>query len=140
MTIQEAIRQVTSGGKGLTVLESIDVFTDIMSGKTTDAQIAAFIVALRMRGETPEEITGAATVMREKATHVIPNDPSNVVDTCGTGGDNAGTFNISTAAAFVPQALAPSSPSTVTAPCRASAAAPTCWNRWASTYPPMPAP
>jgi anthranilate phosphoribosyltransferase len=101
MTIQEAIRQVTSGGKGLTVFESIDVFTEIMSGKATDAQIAAFIVALRMRGETPEEITGAATVMREKATHVIPNDPSNVVDTCGTGGDNAGTFNISTAAAFI---------------------------------------
>lgn len=101
MTIQEAIRQVTSGGKGLTVSESIDVFTEIMSGKTTDAQIAAFIVALRMRGETPEEITGAATVMREKAIHVLPNDPMNVIDTCGTGGDSAGTFNISTAAAFV---------------------------------------
>lgn len=101
MTIQEAIRQVTSGGKGLSVSESIDVFTEIMSGKATDAQIAAFIVALRIRGETPEEITGAATVMREKAIHVLPKDPVNVVDTCGTGGDNAGTFNISTAAAFV---------------------------------------
>jgi anthranilate phosphoribosyltransferase len=101
MTIQEAIRQVTSGGKGLTVRESIDVFTEIMSGKATDAQIAAFIVALRMKGETPEEITGAATVMREKATHVLPKEPAHVVDTCGTGGDNAGTFNISTAAAFV---------------------------------------
>jgi anthranilate phosphoribosyltransferase len=101
MNIQEAIRQVTSGGKGLTVSESIDVFTEIMGGKTTDAQIAAFIVALRMRGETPEEITGAATVMREKAVHVLAKDPANVIDTCGTGGDNAGTFNISTAAAFV---------------------------------------
>jgi anthranilate phosphoribosyltransferase len=101
MTIQEAIRQVTSGNKGLTVREAIDVFTEIMSGKATDAQIAAFIVALRMRGETPEEITGAATVMREKATHVLPKDPLKVIDTCGTGGDNAGTFNISTAAAFV---------------------------------------
>ena len=100
MTIQEAIRQVSSG-KSLSIAESSEVFDGIMSGGATDAQIAAFIVALRMKGETPEEITGAATVMREKATHVIPGDTRHVVDTCGTGGDGARTFNISTAAALV---------------------------------------
>jgi anthranilate phosphoribosyltransferase len=100
MTIQEAIRQVTSG-KNLSVAESSAVFNDIMSGNATDAQIAAFIVSLRMKGETADEITGAATVMRDKATQVKPADSRHVIDTCGTGGDCAHTFNISTAAAFV---------------------------------------
>jgi anthranilate phosphoribosyltransferase len=100
MTVQEAIRQVTSG-KSLSIAESSDAFNEIMSGNATDAQIAALIVALRMKGETPDEITGAATVMREKATHVVPSDARHVIDTCGTGGDGAHTFNISTAAAFV---------------------------------------
>jgi anthranilate phosphoribosyltransferase len=79
----------------------MDVFNEIMDGKATDAQIAAFIVALRMKGETIEEITGAAMVMREKATSVLPKTYDYVIDTCGTGGDGAQTFNISTAAAFV---------------------------------------
>jgi anthranilate phosphoribosyltransferase len=100
MTIVEAIRKATAGSN-LTVDEAKDVFGDIMSGGATDAQIAAFIVALRMKGETADEITAAATVMREKATHVLANDGRHVVDTCGTGGDGAHTFNISTAAAFV---------------------------------------
>lgn len=100
MNIVEAIRQVTSGAN-LAVNEARDVFNDIMSGSATDAQIAAFIVALRMKGETADEITAAATVMREKATHVLASDERHVVDTCGTGGDGAHTFNISTAAAFV---------------------------------------
>jgi len=100
MTIAEAVKKVTSG-ISLSVAESSAVFSDIMSGKTTDAQIAAFIVALKMKGETPDEITGAAAVMREKATHITPLHSDFVVDTCGTGGDGAQTFNISTAAAFV---------------------------------------
>lgn len=100
MTIQEAIKQVTSG-KSLSMAEASDAFNDIMSGNATDAQIAAFIVALRMKGETPDEITGAARVMREKATHVLPASSEHVIDTCGTGGDQSHTFNISTAAAFV---------------------------------------
>jgi anthranilate phosphoribosyltransferase len=100
MTIQEAIRQVSSG-KSLSIAEASAVFNDIMSGNATDAQIAAFIVALRMKGETADEITGAATVMRDKATQVKPADPGHVIDTCGTGGDYAHTFNISTTAAFV---------------------------------------
>jgi anthranilate phosphoribosyltransferase len=100
MSIQEAIKLITSE-KNLSITQASDVFNEIMTGGATDAQIAAFIVALRMKGETPEEITGAAMVMREKATHVVPDDPRYVVDTCGTGGDGAHTFNISTAAAFV---------------------------------------
>jgi len=100
MTIQEAIKQVTTG-KNLSIAEASDVFNDIMTGNATDAQIAAMIVALKMKGETSEEITGAALVMREKATHVMPASPDHVIDTCGTGGDGAHTFNISTASAFV---------------------------------------
>jgi anthranilate phosphoribosyltransferase len=100
MNIREAIGQIISG-KNLTTIESTDVFDEIMSGKATDAQIAAFIVALKMKGETPDEITGAATVMRNKATRVVHDVSDHLIDTCGTGGDGAQTFNISTAAAFV---------------------------------------
>ena len=100
MTIQEAIKAVIAGSH-LSIEDSIDVFTSIMNGGATDAQIAAFIVALRMKGESAEEITGAATVMRDKATHVLAEKCAFLVDTCGTGGDGANTFNISTAAALV---------------------------------------
>jgi anthranilate phosphoribosyltransferase len=99
MTIQEAIKVIISG-KHLTVDQTKEIFTNIMSGNTTDAQIAAFIVALRMKGESVEEITGAASVMRQKATPITITHP-HLIDTCGTGGDGANTFNISTAAAFV---------------------------------------
>jgi anthranilate phosphoribosyltransferase len=100
MTIQEAIRAVIAGNH-LNKDEAIQVFSEIMSGAATDAQIAAFLVALRMKGESVDEITGAAAVMREKATHVQPSKKGFVIDTCGTGGDGTNTFNISTAAAFV---------------------------------------
>jgi anthranilate phosphoribosyltransferase len=100
ITIQEAIRRTTSGTH-LTLDEATDIFNVIMSGSATSAQIAALIVALRMKGETPDEITGAAAAMREKATHISTAHLSHVVDTCGTGGDGAFSFNISTAAAFV---------------------------------------
>jgi anthranilate phosphoribosyltransferase len=72
----------------------------LMSGQATPAQMAAFLVALRMKGETVEEITGLASAMREMATPVRTSRRP-LVDTCGTGGDHSGTFNISTAAAFV---------------------------------------
>ena len=100
MIIQEAIRVVVSG-KNLTTAESIDVFNEIMSGKSTNAQIASLITALAIKGETSAEITGAAMVMREKGVYIAPEKPDHVIDTCGTGGDGAHTFNISTAAAFV---------------------------------------
>lgn len=72
----------------------------IMSGEATNAQIAGFLVALRMKGETVAEITGCARAMREAATGVGVDDPD-AIDTCGTGGDTKGTFNVSTAAALV---------------------------------------
>lgn len=97
--IQEAIQKVVNG-ENLTEQEAIDVMNIIMGGEATDAQIASFITALRLKGETIEEITGCARVMREKATKIQTNRPL-VVDTCGTGGDGAHTFNISTTAAFV---------------------------------------
>ena len=73
----------------------------MMSGQATPAQVAGILVALRMKGETTEEITAAVKVMRELSTPVMVADAALLVDTCGTGGDGANTFNISTASAFV---------------------------------------
>ncbi|WP_448584424.1 anthranilate phosphoribosyltransferase [Thermocrinis sp.] len=81
--------------------EMIQVLEDITEGRATDAQIGAFLMGLKMKGETVEELEGAASFFREKATKVIVEDPENLVDTCGTGGDLAGTFNVSTITAFV---------------------------------------
>lgn len=97
--IREAIAKVIEK-KNLTEAEMVSTFDEIMSGGASPAQIGAFITALRMKGETIEEITGAARVMREKALH-IKTKAKMIVDTCGTGGDESGTFNISTTAAFV---------------------------------------
>ena len=73
----------------------------LMSGKMTPAQAAALLVALRMKGETVDELTAAAQVMRSLATQVVVDDPDTLIDTCGTGGDGQHTFNISTTVAFV---------------------------------------
>ncbi|MCX7725295.1 MAG: anthranilate phosphoribosyltransferase [Chitinispirillaceae bacterium] len=88
-------------GQNLTFDETVGAFNEIMSGEATEAQIAAFIVALRMKGEVWEEIAGAATVMRNKATKIEPKNRNFLLDTCGTGGDCADTFNISTCTALV---------------------------------------
>jgi anthranilate phosphoribosyltransferase len=98
--IKAGIEAVVSG-RNLTESEAMAVMTDIMEGNATPAQIAAFIVGLRMKGETVDEITGCARVMRDKATHIRTPEGSTPVDTCGTGGDGAHTFNISTTVAFV---------------------------------------
>jgi anthranilate phosphoribosyltransferase len=79
--------------------EATEAFTIIMSGNATPAQIGGFLMSLRVRGETVEEITGAAKTMRAKATKV--SAPKNAIDIVGTGGDGSGTYNISTAAALV---------------------------------------
>jgi anthranilate phosphoribosyltransferase len=84
----------------LSTEEMIEVMQTVMTGGATPAQIGAFLVALRMKGETLDEITGAAMVMRQLATPVTI-DTNYLVDTCGTGGDGANLFNISTASAFV---------------------------------------
>ena len=99
--IKEAIAQVVAGND-LTEQEMVEVMNEIMGGECTQAQIGSFITALRMKGETIDEITGAVRVMRDKATPVDAADPGAVlVDTVGTGGDASGTFNVSTTSAFV---------------------------------------
>lgn len=111
--IREAIAKVVNF-ENLTEKEAIEVMTEIMSGQATESQISSYITALRMKGETVEEITGSAKVMREfsekievKGPHIsIDRDEINIdwetiVDTCGTGGDKTHTFNISTCCAFV---------------------------------------
>ncbi|MEE8423505.1 MAG: anthranilate phosphoribosyltransferase [Thermodesulfobacteriota bacterium] len=97
--IKEAISAAIKG-VDLSEGEMIDVMNEIMGGEASPAQIGAFLTALRIKGETVEEITGAAKVMREKALKVHAPE-ANIVDTCGTGGDESFTFNISTASAFV---------------------------------------
>lgn len=99
--IKEAIRKLTER-RDLSAEEAAQAMTEIMSGEATAAQVAGFVVALRMKGETVEEISGCARVMRAKA-RAIRCAPAqwDAVDTCGTGGDARGTFNISTASAFV---------------------------------------
>lgn len=96
--IREAIEELVAG-RSLSMDQASAVMDEIMEGQATQAQLAAFLTALRLKGETPEEIAGMATVMREKALRVEVEGA--VVDTCGTGGDGSGTFNISTAVAFV---------------------------------------
>ncbi len=97
--IREAIEALVAQGRHLTEDEAAAAMADIMNGEATPAQIGAFIIALRMKGETVDEITGMARVMRAKALKVPVEGP--VIDTCGTGGDGSGSFNVSTAAAFV---------------------------------------
>jgi len=97
--IKEAIKKVVAG-KHLSEEEASSVMQQIMEGKASPAQIASLLTALHLKGETVDEITGFARVMRQKSTPIKSTHPL-LVDTCGTGGDGAGTFNISTTAAFV---------------------------------------
>jgi anthranilate phosphoribosyltransferase len=99
MDMQSAIRAVTER-RDLGSEEMRSVMRLIMTGQATPAQVGGFLVGLRMKGETVDEIAAAASVMRELATHVEVAGP-HLVDTCGTGGDGASTFNISTASALV---------------------------------------
>ena len=99
MNIQQAINTVIEGNN-LTREEMTAVMRCVMSGEATPAQVAGLLVALRMKGEVVEELTAAASVMRELSTKVQVAS-ENLVDTCGTGGDAKGTFNVSTTAAFV---------------------------------------
>ncbi len=99
MTVVEALQKVVRG-ESLNAAEAAGAMTTIMEGEATPAQVAALLTALRMKGETVEEIAGFARIMREKSVRLIPTRTP-LVDTCGTGGDKLKTFNISTAAAFV---------------------------------------
>jgi anthranilate phosphoribosyltransferase len=99
LTIQQAISKVVSG-TNLEREEARGVMAEIMEGAATSAQIGSFLTALRMKGETLDEITGFAETMRSKAMQVNVSQV-NLLDTCGTGGDGSDTFNISTASALV---------------------------------------
>ena len=96
--IREAISTATAG-QSLSMPDAIELMREVMEGEATPAQLGSYLTALALKGETPEEIAGFATVMREKSVRVNTDGPA--IDTCGTGGDRKGTFNISTAAAFV---------------------------------------
>src|SRR5260370_4950615 len=109
--ITEALHKVAHHRASLSRQEAHDVLAEILSGKATDAQIAALLVALHMKGETVEEIVGFAEAIRAAAPSFSPEGNSTLdvsgterealVDTCGTGGDASDTFNISTASALV---------------------------------------
>ena len=96
--IKEAINLLVSS-INLSESEMAECMREIMEGKATDSQIGSFLTALRIKGETVEEITGAARIMRDKAAKI--KAPAGVLDTCGTGGDMSHTFNISTITAIV---------------------------------------
>jgi anthranilate phosphoribosyltransferase len=102
--IQDLLRKI-GAGEDLTRAEADGAMEQILSGRSTDSQIAELLGALRIKGETVDELVGFATAMRRYATRIFPSDYARrgepLVDTCGTGGDAKGTFNVSTAAAFV---------------------------------------
>src|SRR5215471_11326580 len=109
--ILDALHRLANHGESLSREESRAVMTEVLTGKCTDAQIGALLVALHMKGETVEEIVGFAQAIRAEAAPLVSEDGEALdlsgtgrdalVDTCGTGGDTSGTFNISTAVAFV---------------------------------------
>lgn len=98
-TVRQAIARVAEG-QDLSRTEARQAMAEIMEGRATEAQIGSLMTALRMKGETAEEITGFAELMRQKANRV-ETEATDLLDTCGTGGDGAKTFNISTASALV---------------------------------------
>ncbi|WP_319558098.1 anthranilate phosphoribosyltransferase [Thiomicrorhabdus sp.] len=100
MELKVALEQILNG-HDLSAEEMESVMRQFMTGEATDAQIGAILAALRMKSESVTEMTAAVKVMRELAAAVAIQDKSHLVDTCGTGGDGANTFNISTASAFV---------------------------------------
>ena len=99
MVIQDALNRILAG-ESLQASEMRETMMSIMQGECSPAQIGGFLVALRMKGETVEEIAAAAGVMRELSTRVLIDLP-HLVDVVGTGGDGSSTFNVSTTSAFV---------------------------------------
>lgn len=99
LSMQQAISKLVAG-EHLTRIESESVMTQIMSGEATGAQIGGFAIALRMKGETKDEIAGLAQVMRNFSNHV-PSSQRGLLDTCGTGGSGLSKFNISTASSLI---------------------------------------
>ena len=100
MIYKHALEQLLTG-QDLSHAEMLSIMQQVMQGELTPAQIAGFLIALRIKGETVDEITAAATVMRTLSTKVTIADNTHLIDTCGTGGDGIQTFNVSTVSAFV---------------------------------------
>ncbi len=124
--------QKVAGGRHARLQDEIRTALETMTaGPATPPQMGAFLMALRVRGETVEEITGARRLMRSKMTRV--EAPPDAVDIVGTGGDGHGTYNVSTCASLVAAGAGCTSPSTATAPCPPCRARPTCWRRSASS-------
>lgn len=103
-TLQQAIRRLAFG-ESLAELEAAEAFGTIMRGEATPAQVAALLMGLRVKGETSEEVAGAALAMRNAMVRLGADAPGELVDTCGTGGGSITTFNISTAAALLAAGL-----------------------------------
>jgi anthranilate phosphoribosyltransferase len=100
MAFKDTLNQLLNG-QNLSHAEMLATMHQVMGGELTPVQISAFLIALRIKGETVDEIAAAATVMRELSTKVEIKNTTNLVDTCGTGGDGIQTFNVSTVSAFV---------------------------------------
>jgi anthranilate phosphoribosyltransferase len=100
MQFKQALEHVLAG-QDLSHADMLAAMQQVMSGELTPAQIAGLVIALRVKGESVDEITAAATVMRQLSTKVETSNKTNLIDTCGTGGDGIQTFNVSTASAFV---------------------------------------
>jgi anthranilate phosphoribosyltransferase len=98
--LQDAIRRLASGAS-LSADETADAFDVVMRGEATAAQVGALLMALRVKGETADEVAGGARALRHAMVHLPASDPDSLVDTCGTGGGTVRTFNISTAAALL---------------------------------------
>ena len=116
-----------ASGQPLSFDEARGAFDIIMSGEATPSQIGAFLMALRVRGETVDEISGAVATMRDKMLKVAA--PAGAIDIVGTGGDGSHSVNISTASAFVIAGAACRSPSTAIAASPRRRVRPTCWPR-----------
>ena len=127
-----------AAGDHLTAAESASAFGAMMAGAVSEMRMASFLTALAVRGPTVAEITGAARAMREAMTTV--DAPPGAIDVCGTGGDNAGTLNVSTAAAFVVAGLRRAGgQARQSRDVLAHRARPTCWKPWACRSIMMPA-
>jgi anthranilate phosphoribosyltransferase len=100
VVFKEAFEQILAG-QDLSYADMLSLMQQVMGGEFTSAQIAGFIIALKVKGESVDEITAAATVMRQLSTKVEIADKAHLIDTCGTGGDGIQTFNVSTVSAFV---------------------------------------
>ncbi|PPD52281.1 MAG: anthranilate phosphoribosyltransferase, partial [Methylotenera sp.] len=100
MNYKKALEALIAG-QDLSHAEMLSMMQQVMQGELTPAQIAGFLIALRIKGETVDEITAAATVMRALSTKVNIEGTTHLIDTCGTGGDGIQTFNVSTVSAFV---------------------------------------